>query len=100
MIAIVNKHKTSVLNISLEVCAFLSRKFYELMTAEVTKRTAENFIAAQRNYILLRVDLESGIFNEGVEQVRRHALIHIPVTGFILKACEEEPVISHGAISC
>jgi hypothetical protein len=65
------------------------------VAAKVAKRASEDGIAAKGNDVLLRVYLYGGVFDEGVEEVCRHALVDIPISGLVLKSCKEK-FISQG----
>jgi hypothetical protein len=93
MIAVIHQYETSVRYILVKIPPFIRGELHQLVPAEITKRTTKNVIASERYDILLCINLQSCVFDEAVENVRGHTLIHIPITGLVLQACEKEFVI-------
>ena len=98
MIAVVHKHKAAIANIFFKILPLFGRELNQLVTTQIAKGTAENFITAQGHNVFLRVDLQGGVFNQRVQHIYGHPLINIPISRFVLQSCKEEfAVIWHAA---
>ena len=84
MVAIVCKDESAVADVFLKILAFLSGKLHELVPRQVTERAPEELIAFQGDDPLAGIDPKRRVLNKGIQQVGRHALVHVPVTGFVL----------------
>ena len=90
MIAVINKDKSAVQDIALKIDPLISRKLNQFVAGEITKGTFENFFTGQGNDIFHWIYRQRCVFNQGMKQVGRHALVCIPVSGFILKSRKKE----------
>jgi hypothetical protein len=84
MVAIVHENESAVINILFKVFPFLFGELYQFMTGQITKRAFKNIVTGQGNDVFHRIHLEGGILYQGVEQVGRHTLVHVPIAGLIL----------------
>lgn len=90
VVAIVDEHETAILHIPFEMVALLGRKFHQLMPAQIAEWAFEYFVTAQLYDFFLLVDRDRGVLNQRMQQIGRHSLVGIPVTGGVLDSGEEK----------
>jgi len=81
MVAIIRKYKTSVQNVFMKISRLLFIELYQLMPAYITEWVLEERCTVQIDHLLLQVYRQRGIFDQRIQQVGRHPLVRIPVSG-------------------
>ncbi len=90
VIAVVHKDKAAVLHIPPKMVTFSSRKVHQFMPTQIAKRRFKQVVTAQLHHALFVVNRNRGVFHQRMQQVDRHPLIGIPVSGGVLNAGKNE----------
>lgn len=95
MVAVVHKNKTPVADILLKIRSLGRGELNQLMTTQIAKGALEDFVAAEGNDVFNCIYRKRCILNQGIEEVRGHTLVYVPVTRLILQSRKKELFAVH-----
>src|SRR5690606_39055466 len=75
-----------------EVASFIRIELDQLVSGEIAERRGQHAWIGQRQHVLLRIDAQGRVLDQGIDHIRRHALIDIPVPRLVHEPGEPEVV--------